>query len=123
MIGQDLISYCRVSTSRQGRSGLGLEGQQQAIARFAEAEGCIIRQELIEHIARWVFRCTVVIFHVAEQQVTEVALAEHTTTWSRHSRRIEPISLSAHPFCQGERGDVGRSRMPIDRILRIKTSP
>ena len=39
------------------------------------------------------------------------------------SRRIEPISLSAYPFCQGERGDVGRSRMPIDRSLRIKTPP
>jgi DNA invertase Pin-like site-specific DNA recombinase len=39
MIGQELIAYCRVSTSRQGKSGLGLEGQQQAIARFAEAEG------------------------------------------------------------------------------------
>ena len=37
--------------------------------------------------------------------------------------RIEPISLSAYPFYQGERGDVGRSRMPIDRSLRIKTSP
>src|ERR1700723_1141589 len=37
----------------------------------------------------------------------------NTITWSRHSRRIEPISLSAYPFCQGERGDVGRSRMPI----------
>ena len=60
----------------------------------------------------------IVIFHVTEQQVTEVALAEHNT-WSRHSLRIEPISLSAYPFCQGERGDVGRSRMPIDRSLRI----
>jgi hypothetical protein len=29
-------------------------------------------------------------------------------TWSTHSLRIEPISLSAYPFCQGERGDVGR---------------
>src|SRR5438876_7433541 len=28
-----------------------------------------------------------------------------TTTWSTHSRRIEPISLSAKPFCQGEPGD------------------
>jgi hypothetical protein len=37
--------------------------------------------------------------------------------------RIEPISLSAYPFCHGERGDVGRSRMPIDRSLRMKTSP
>jgi DNA invertase Pin-like site-specific DNA recombinase len=48
MIGQELIAYCRVSTSRQGRSGLGLEGQQQAITRFAEAEGCTIRREFIE---------------------------------------------------------------------------
>jgi DNA invertase Pin-like site-specific DNA recombinase len=48
MIGQQLIAYCRVSTSRQGRSGLGLEGQQQAIARFAEAEGYTIRREFIE---------------------------------------------------------------------------
>src|SRR6516225_6408789 len=34
-------------------------------------------------------------------------------TWSRHSRRIEPTSLSAYPFCQGERAAVGRSRMPM----------
>src|SRR5258707_15181412 len=46
----------------------------------------------------------------------------NTTTWSRHSLRIEPISRSAYPFCHGERGDVGRSRMPIDRSLRMKTS-
>src|SRR5712664_3393870 len=25
-----------------------------------------------------------------------------TTTWSRHSRRIEPVSLSAYAFCHGE---------------------
>jgi hypothetical protein len=24
-----------------------------------------------------------------------------TTTWSTHSRRIDPINLSAKPFCQG----------------------
>jgi hypothetical protein len=47
----------------------------------------------------------------------------NTTTWSRHSRRIEPISRSAYPFCHGDRGDVGRSRMPIDRTRRMKTSP
>src|SRR6202047_1441160 len=29
----------------------------------------------------------------------------NTTTWSRHSRRIEPISLSAYAFCHGERGE------------------
>jgi len=33
------IAYIRVSTVKQGRSGLGLEAQQEALQRFAEAEG------------------------------------------------------------------------------------
>src|SRR5262249_24183417 len=37
--GDDLIGYVRVSTSRQGRSGLGIEAQQDALVWFAKAEG------------------------------------------------------------------------------------
>jgi DNA invertase Pin-like site-specific DNA recombinase len=47
MAGQ-FIAYVRVSTERQGRSGLGLEGQHEAIARFCTAEGDTIAAEYVE---------------------------------------------------------------------------
>jgi DNA invertase Pin-like site-specific DNA recombinase len=43
-----VVAYLRVSTGRQGRSGLGLEAQREAIARFAQAEGLTIAEELVE---------------------------------------------------------------------------
>jgi DNA invertase Pin-like site-specific DNA recombinase len=43
-----IIAYCRVSTDRQGKSGLGLEAQREAIARFAEANGFELAGEEIE---------------------------------------------------------------------------
>ena len=42
------IAYTRVSTRGQGRSGLGLEAQQAALARFAEAEGYDLLQTFSE---------------------------------------------------------------------------
>ena len=42
------IAYTRVSTASQGRSGLGLEAQRAALARFAEAEGYDLLQTFSE---------------------------------------------------------------------------
>ena len=42
------IAYYRVSTQRQGRSGLGIEAQRATVARFAEAEGMTLLAEYIE---------------------------------------------------------------------------
>jgi DNA invertase Pin-like site-specific DNA recombinase len=36
---QSIVAYLRVSTQKQGTSGLGLEAQSEAIRRFAEGEG------------------------------------------------------------------------------------
>ncbi len=44
----NVISYLRVSTSRQGRSGLGIEVQREAIARFTAAEGLHLISEHVE---------------------------------------------------------------------------
>jgi DNA invertase Pin-like site-specific DNA recombinase len=43
-----LIAYLRVSTATQGRSGLGIEAQREAIARFAQAENLTVVAELVE---------------------------------------------------------------------------
>ena len=45
---RQIVSYIRVSTGKQGRSGLGIEAQREAIARFAVAEECEIVAELVE---------------------------------------------------------------------------
>jgi DNA invertase Pin-like site-specific DNA recombinase len=42
------IGYIRVSTTKQGRSGLGLEAQQEALQRFAEAEGFAFAETFTE---------------------------------------------------------------------------
>jgi DNA invertase Pin-like site-specific DNA recombinase len=42
------IAYFRVSTASQGRSGLGIEAQREAVARFCAAEGFAIAAEYVE---------------------------------------------------------------------------
>ena len=43
-----IIAYIRVSTDKQGKSGLGLEAQRDAIARFAVSESLATAGEFIE---------------------------------------------------------------------------
>ena len=38
MTKREVITYIRVSTSQQGRSGLGIEAQRQSLRQFATAE-------------------------------------------------------------------------------------
>jgi DNA invertase Pin-like site-specific DNA recombinase len=42
------VAYLRVSTAKQGKSGLGLEAQRQAVEAFAAAHGFAIQAELVE---------------------------------------------------------------------------
>jgi DNA invertase Pin-like site-specific DNA recombinase len=43
-----VVAYLRVSTDRQGKSGLGIEAQREAVARFAAAEGLEVLAEFVE---------------------------------------------------------------------------
>ena len=43
-----IVAYLRVSTAQQGKSGLGIEAQREAIARFVEAQGLTLTGEFVE---------------------------------------------------------------------------
>jgi DNA invertase Pin-like site-specific DNA recombinase len=45
---QQAVAYYRVSTARQGRSGLGIEAQRAAVTGFAEVEGFALIAEFVE---------------------------------------------------------------------------
>jgi len=47
-MNRKIVAYYRVSTARQGKSGLGLEAQQAACKAFAEAQGCEIIASHVE---------------------------------------------------------------------------
>src|SRR5437660_12912566 len=48
MANTAVITYIRVSTSQQGRSGLGIEAQRQSLRQFAKAEGLELVREFVE---------------------------------------------------------------------------
>jgi DNA invertase Pin-like site-specific DNA recombinase len=48
MNSEPIVTYIRVSTSGQGRSGLGIEAQRNALAQFANTERLVVAQEFVE---------------------------------------------------------------------------
>jgi DNA invertase Pin-like site-specific DNA recombinase len=48
MAARPLVTYVRVSTSQQGRSGLGIEAQRAALRHFAGTEGFEVVREFVE---------------------------------------------------------------------------
>ncbi len=48
MLMRNAVPYYRVSTARQGRSGLGIEAQRTTVQRFAEAEAITLLPEHVE---------------------------------------------------------------------------
>jgi len=48
MTSTAMITYIRVSTSQQGRSGLGLEAQRRTLHQFAKDEGLELTREFVE---------------------------------------------------------------------------
>lgn len=48
MTGKPIITYVRISTAQQGRSGLGVEAQRAALNHFAKAEGFEVAREFVE---------------------------------------------------------------------------
>ena len=48
MADKPLITYIRVSTSQQGRSGLGIEAQRETLRNFAASEGFEVTREFVE---------------------------------------------------------------------------
>src|SRR6266481_5035502 len=65
----------------------------------------------------------------ADKQYERMAIADpliypHEALVGRvHSCRADPIKRSTRPFCQGERKDVGRSRIPIARTRALNAAP
>src|SRR6516165_6869369 len=47
-MSRPIIAYYRVSTPRQGRSGLGLEAQRKAVAQYALNSSLMIAEEFVE---------------------------------------------------------------------------
>jgi hypothetical protein len=63
----------------------------------------------------------IVIIGIGIQTPAQMGLAK-TRMWSKHSRRIDPISRLAKQFCQGEAGAIGIVPRAPDKRLRQRVT-
>lgn len=90
-------------------------GRNATMGDYRPRKRCILVQ-------RQVSSTLIVILLVGTQQIVQMPLAKHNDVIEVF-RRIEPMSLSACPLCQGERAEIGLSRMPIVRMRRTNSLP
>jgi hypothetical protein len=78
--------------------------------RPGERAGAVLRQELGDEEFVVVGQRALIEQVIINLATNACDALRETTTWSRHSRRIEPMSRSMCPLCQGKQGAAGRSR-------------
>ena len=110
-----VIAYLRVSTQSQGKSGLGVDAQRAAIARFCEAEGIEIVGEHIEietgKGADALDRRPVLAFTLAEaRKIKAAVIVAELDRLSRDVHFVSGLMVHKVPF---DRGGTGRRHRPV----------
>lgn len=87
-----VIAYTRVSTSEQGKSGLGLEAQQQAIIRFCEHNNLELVEMHEEVISGKYFLSERPVLQTAFKRAEKLGATLLVSKLDRLSRSVEMIS-------------------------------
>ena len=62
-------------------------------------------------------------FIVTRNQWRDEMIKRGVARYNWQTRRTVPIRRSAYPFCQGDLGEIGRSRIPMALSRDVKTCP
>jgi DNA invertase Pin-like site-specific DNA recombinase len=100
---RSVIAYLRVSTDKQGKSGLGIEAQRAAIVRFVEAEGLELIGEHIEVDTGKGADADPFMIHIY------AALAEKERTMIGERTRVALAAKKAHGAALGNRTNLAEA--------------
>jgi len=127
------VSIPRCSTPDSGRAIQGLPGTHQ-ISNAQRKSRCSLFCGRLRHRRGCKPACPALQLstgrtpHLRDQvgqrrRDSKLSVVVVTITWSRHSRRIEPITRSTYGFCQGDRGAVTTSVMLIASTRQRRSEP